>query len=210
VIREAATRLLAGESIRSICTNLNERGQRTVTWVEWTQQTLRRMLASGRISGQREHRGVIVGPAEWPAIITAAETERIRALFSDPRRRTNRTARRYLLARLLRCGLCGSTLVSRPRADGTRRYVFASGPGLGGCGRITILAEHVEQVVTEAVLFRLDTSGPAPSRLDLGLLRTQWREYGSPRSASQSDHAHHTAGGLDQPSAADDRHICDG
>jgi site-specific DNA recombinase len=163
VIREAATRLLAGESVRSICANLNERGERTVTGVEWKQQTLRRMLASGRISGQREHRGAIVGPAEWPAIITPAETERIRTLFSDPARRTNRTARRYLLARLLRCGLCGSTLVSRPRADGTRRYVCASGPGFGGCGRITILAEHVEQVVTEAVLFRLDSPELAAS-----------------------------------------------
>jgi DNA invertase Pin-like site-specific DNA recombinase len=157
VIREAATRFLAGESIRSICGSLNERGERTVTGAEWTQQTLRRMLASGRISGQREHRGVIVGEAEWPAIISPAETERIRGLFADPSRRTNRTARRYLLARLLRCGLCGATLVSRPRADGRRRYVCASGPGSGGCGRITITADHIEQATTEAVLYRLDT-----------------------------------------------------
>lgn len=157
VIREAATRFLAGESIRSICASLNERGERTVTGAEWTQQTLRRMLASARISGQREHRGQIVGQAEWPAIITPAETERIRALFADPTRRTNRTARRYLLARLLRCGLCGATLVSRPRADGKRRYVCASGPGFGGCGRITITADHIEHATTEAVLYRLDT-----------------------------------------------------
>ena len=163
VIREAATRFLAGESIRSICTALNERGEPTATGGEWTSQTLRRMLASGRISGQRERHGVIVGQAEWPGIITPAETERIRALLSDPSRRTNKTARRYLLARLLRCGLCGSTLVSRPRADGTRRYVCATGPGFGGCGRITITAEHVEQVLTEAVLFRLDSPELATS-----------------------------------------------
>ena len=163
VIRETATRLLAGESVRSICTALNERGERTVTGAEWTQQTLRRMLASARISGQREHRGVIVGPAEWPGILTPADTERIRALFSDPARRTNKTARRYLLARLLRCGRCGATLVSRPTATGTRRYVCASGPGFGGCGRITITAEHVEHAITEAVLFRLDSPELAAS-----------------------------------------------
>lgn len=157
VIREAATRFLAGESVRSICIALNERGEPTATGKEWTSQTLRRMLESARISGQREHRGVIQGPAEWPAIITPAETERIRARLSDPSRRTNKTARRYLLARLLRCGLCGATLVSRPKADRTRRYVCASGPGSAGCGRITITAEHVENVVIEAVLFRLDT-----------------------------------------------------
>jgi DNA invertase Pin-like site-specific DNA recombinase len=157
VISEAATRLLAGESVRSICAALNERGEHTVTGAKWTQQTLRRMLASARISGQRERHGRIVGPAEWQAIITPAETERIRALFADPTRRTNKTARRYLLPRLLRCGLCGAKLVSRPRADGTRRYVCSSGPGSGGCGRITITADHVENVVTEAVLFRLDS-----------------------------------------------------
>jgi DNA invertase Pin-like site-specific DNA recombinase len=157
VIREAATRFLAGESVRSICIALNERAEPTATGKEWTSQTLRRMLESGRISGQREHRGVIVGPAEWPAIITPAETEQIRARLSDPSRRTNRTARRYLLARLLRCGLCGATLVSRPKADRTPRYVCASGPGSGGCGRITINADRVEPVVVEAVLFRLDS-----------------------------------------------------
>jgi len=163
VIRDAATRFLAGESIRSICTDLNDRGERTVTGAEWTQQTLRRMLASGRISGQREHRGVIAGPAEWPGIISPAETEQIRAKLSDPARRTNKTARRYLLTRLLRCGLCGGTLVSRPRADHTPRYVCASGPGFGGCGRITITAEHVDSVVREAALFRLDSAELAAS-----------------------------------------------
>ena len=163
VIHEAATRLLAGESIRSICTALNERDERTVTGAEWTQQTLRRMLSSARISGQREHRGAIVATAEWPGILTPADTERIRALFNDPARRTNKTARRYLLARLLRCGRCGATLVSRPTATGTRRYVCASGPGFGGCGRITITAEHVEYAITEAVLFRLDSPELAAS-----------------------------------------------
>ena len=157
VIREAATRLLAGESVRSICVSLNERGEPTVSGRTWSSQTLRRMLESARISGQREHHHKILGEAEWPGIISPAETERIRALLSDPARRTNRTARRYLLARLLRCDLCGATLVSRPTANRTRRYVCASGPGSGGCGRISITADHVESVVCEAVLFRLDS-----------------------------------------------------
>jgi site-specific DNA recombinase len=157
VIREAATRFLAGESVRSICGTLNERGEPTVTGKQWTQQTLRRMLNNPRLSGQRIHRGAIVGKAEWAAIITPAESERIRALLADPNRRTNKTARRYLLRGLLRCGRCGATLVARPRADQTRRYVCAKGPGCGGCGGIAINADPVEEAVTEAVLFRLDS-----------------------------------------------------
>jgi DNA invertase Pin-like site-specific DNA recombinase len=157
VVRECATRLLAGEAVRSICRDLDERGVQTVTGKPWKTQTLRRLLMSGRISGQREYHGELVATAEWPAIITPAETTRIRALLSDPDRRTNKSARRYLLVRLLRCGRCGETLVSRPRSNGARTYTCAKGPNFSGCGAISVLADPLEAFVVEAVLYRLDT-----------------------------------------------------
>ena len=157
-IRDCVRRVLAGDSLRSLCTDLNRDGVRTVTGRQWSPQTLRRLLLSARISGQREHKGEIVAKAEWPAIITPAETQRLRAKLQDPDRRTNRSARRYLLARLLRCGNCGSRLYSRPRENGSRRYVCASGPGFGGCGKLTIVAEPLEQFILEAVLHRLDST----------------------------------------------------
>jgi DNA invertase Pin-like site-specific DNA recombinase len=157
VIRDCAERLLAGESVRSLCADLNERGVTTVTGKQWKTQTLRSILLSARISGQREHHGEIVAQAEWPAIITAAQTLQVRAKLTDPARRTNRTARRYLLVRLLRCERCGELLVSRPTSDGTRRYVCAKGPNFSGCGHTYIKADELEQFVTEAVLYRLDS-----------------------------------------------------
>ncbi len=157
VIRECATRVLAGETIRSICADLIERGVPTVKGGQWKTQTLRTLLMAGRISGQREHHGELVAVAEWPAIITQAETTRIRALLSDPGRRTNKSARRYLLVRLLRCSHCDETLVSRPRSGGDRRYVCAKGPGYSGCGGTYVMADTVEQFVVEAVLYRLDS-----------------------------------------------------
>jgi DNA invertase Pin-like site-specific DNA recombinase len=157
IIRELATRALAGDSLRALCIDLNRRGVPTVTGAEWTSQTLKRILVSARISGQREHRGEIVAKAEWPAIINPAGTQRLRAKLNDPERRTNRSARRYLLPSLLRCHHCGGKLVSRPRADQKRRYVCASGPNFGGCGKVTIMAEPLEQYVVEAVLHRLDS-----------------------------------------------------
>jgi site-specific DNA recombinase len=157
VIRELARRVLAGDSLKALCNDLNGRGIATAAGKEWAPQTMRRMLLSARISGQREHRGEIVAKAEWPAIIGPAETQKLRAKLQDPDRRTNRAGRRYLLTRLLRCGHCGSQLVSRPRDDGARRYVCASGPGFGGCGKLTILAEPVELFVSEAVLHRLES-----------------------------------------------------
>ena len=157
VIRECAARFLAGEALRSVCGGLNDRGVPTSTGGQWQQQTLSRMLRSARISGQREHKGEIVAPAEWPAIISPAETTRIRGLLSDPDRRTNKVARRYLLVRLLRCGLCGETLVSRPKQGGARAYQCVKGPGFSGCGRISVMADPLEHFLVEAVLYRLDS-----------------------------------------------------
>ena len=157
VIRDCAARVLAGESIRSITADLTERAVPTVSGGQWKPQTLRTLLMSGRISGQREYHGELVAVAEWPPIITAAETTRIRALLSDPARRTNKSARRYLLVRLLRCGACGETLISRPRSGGDRRYACAKGPGYSGCGGTYVMADTLERFVVEAVLYRLDS-----------------------------------------------------
>ena len=157
VIRECVTRFLAGEAIRSICVDLNRRGVPTVLGGPWKTQTLTRLLGSPRISGEREHRGEIVAKAEWPAIVKPEETARVRVILADPSRRTNRSARRYLLLRLLRCGLCGETLVSRPTGGGVRRYVCAAGPNFSGCGHTYIAADTLELFVVEAVLHRLDS-----------------------------------------------------
>ena len=162
-IRELAERILAGESLRSAATDLNERGIRTVTGRAWTPHTVRQMLLGARLSGQREHLGEIVGKAAWPAIITKAQTARLRALLNDPQRRTNRVARKYLLAGLLRCGACGTTMVARPREDHRRRYVCPRDPGRNGCGGTFILADDAETFIVEAVLNR--TQQPPSRRL---------------------------------------------
>ncbi|HTT85722.1 MAG TPA: recombinase family protein [Acidimicrobiales bacterium] len=157
VIKEAARRLLAGEPLRSVTRDLNDRGIPTVSGRPWTSTVLRRMLTSGRISGQREHLGEIVASGDWPAIVTPAQTARLRSVLLDPDRRTNRAPRRYPLTGLVHCGGCGARLVARPRDDGERRYLCAKGPGLAGCGGTAILAEPLENFIAEAVLHRLDT-----------------------------------------------------
>jgi hypothetical protein len=55
------------------------------------------------------------------------------------------------------CGLCGTNLVARPRGDKRRCMVCATGPGFHGCGKIRVLAEPVEELVTEMLLTRLDS-----------------------------------------------------
>ena len=95
--------------------------------------------------------------AVWPAIISAEDGAKIRALLANPERRTNKAARRYLLGGLLVCSHCGERLVAAPAQWRKRRYACAKGPGFSGCGKTYINADEVEQFVTEAV--------PAPARL---------------------------------------------
>ncbi|MGN6169713.1 MAG: recombinase family protein [Solirubrobacteraceae bacterium] len=157
IIRELAERLIAGETLRTLCKDLHERGIRTPTARPWSPTPLRRMLRSARISGQREHRGEIVAGAQWPAIITPEQTRSIRTLVDDPARRAARPARTYLLRGLLRCAVCEAPLVARPRGDGERRYICPHGPGLPGKGCVYALAEPLEEFVVEAVLWQLDS-----------------------------------------------------
>ena len=62
-IKEAASRVLRGESIRSIAFDFNDRGIKPVAGGRWAGSTLRRMLISPRIAGLREHNGEVVGEA---------------------------------------------------------------------------------------------------------------------------------------------------
>jgi DNA invertase Pin-like site-specific DNA recombinase len=175
IIREAAERILAGDSLRSVCDDFNRREVPTVTGVEWSPTVLRTMLMSARLSGQVERHGEVVAAGDWPAILSPAHTRRLRSLLGDPGRRTNRSPRRYPLMGLVHCGRCGARMVARPRDDGRRRYVCAKAPGFTGCGGTFILADPLEELVTEGVLAALDTpqlrralvaDGPADAEIE--------------------------------------------
>ena len=157
LIRTIAARFIAGESMRSLALWLEAEGVPTVTGSVWSTTTVRSMLRSGRIAGLREHQGEVVGPAVWPAIISGEDRNKILAV-SESRKMANRRApQRYLLSGMLRCGKCGSKLYSSARKN-SRRYVCLSGPDHGGCGKLTVVAQPVEDLITDAVLYRLDTA----------------------------------------------------
>ncbi|GAA4126889.1 recombinase family protein [Nocardioides fonticola] len=156
IVREVAARYIAGESLRSVATDLNARGIPTVRGSEWRTSTLRNVLVNPRYAGQRVHRGQIVGPGIWEPILSMEDHRRILAVSAEKQRAGRRTPQRYLLSGLLRCSRCGKPMYSSARVN-RRRYVCIAGPDHGGCGRMTISAEPVEEILAEAVLYRLDS-----------------------------------------------------
>lgn len=164
IVRQVAARYLAGESLMSLTTWIQEQGVLSVAGKPWRTGVVRAMLNNPRYAGLRAHNGDIVATAVWPAIITPEQHHQLVAAFARKKVSGRRTARRYLLSGLLRCGKCGNRLFSSLRRDGAterRRYVCASGPDHGGCGRLTIVAEPVEEWLSEAVLLRLDSPAMA-------------------------------------------------
>ncbi|MBV9031098.1 MAG: recombinase family protein [Pseudonocardiales bacterium] len=176
VVADCARRVLAGESIASIVRDLNDHGIRTSAGNPWNRTTLRRMLCSARISGRREHIprasygttrplvGEIVweprgdsGTPAWPAIISVADSDRLRTLMSRPERRiTTGGSRKHLLSGILHCARCEQPMVGRS-SRGVLRYVCNRNPdgGKDACGRMYITAapsdEHIRDLVLTAL-----------------------------------------------------------
>jgi DNA invertase Pin-like site-specific DNA recombinase len=161
VVRQMVDRYLSGQSLFSLTVWLNESGITPAVAKSWQTSAVRQILCSGRIAGLREHRGEVIGEAKWPAIITPAERDRVLARITARAVTKTRAARTYLLSGMLRCGRCGNRLFSQARhvnpENRVRRYVCLKGPDHGGCGRLTVVAEPVEALLTDAVLTRLDS-----------------------------------------------------
>jgi site-specific DNA recombinase len=164
VVREMATRIAADESLRGVVADINRRGILSPAGKPLSPFTVRRMLLSGRIAGLREHHGEMVADSEWPALVDRPTWEAVRRIMLDPGRRRNHHPRSYLLTGgVAYCGVapCTARLVARPRSDGRRCYVCATGPGNAGCGKIRALADPLEEWVVESMLHRLDDGGLA-------------------------------------------------
>jgi Recombinase len=107
-----ARRALAGEAVKDLARELNDRAIPTVNGSQWSRQGLRLVLVSGRISGRREYKptdsyepghrplvGQLTATDAWPAIISPADSDRLRALLADPNRAfPPRRSYRYLLS----------------------------------------------------------------------------------------------------------------
>lgn len=172
IVEECAHRVLAGESISSITRGLNDRGVLTSEGNRWNRTTLRRMLCSARISGRREYlpAGSYIGTrplvgeilsatSDWPTIITAADSDRIRALLTRPDRRTTTGgARTRLLSGILHCGRCQRPLVGRSQRD---KPIYCCNRDTGGCGGMSITGEHTDSRIRDLVLTTLDSPAMA-------------------------------------------------
>jgi site-specific DNA recombinase len=153
-IKEAAARVLRGESIRSIAFDFDDRGITPVAGGRWAGSTLRRMLVSPRIAGLREHNGEVVGNAAWPGIIDRATHDRLVGLLGDPSRRRENFGRprRHPLVGLVYCASCGGKMTTAITPRQGRGYVCRKDENPVCPTRVRIVAEPLETYVEGYVI----------------------------------------------------------
>jgi DNA invertase Pin-like site-specific DNA recombinase len=155
IIQELARRALAGESLASLCRELNAGDVPTAGGGRWSPATLRRILIGPHLAGLRVY-GEQLYPAAWPAILSEDTHHALRALLTDPQRKTNpMRPTRHLWSGFLVCGHCGMRMYAYYRqAKSAPVKTLRCHRKLGGCGRLARGAEPIETFL-EAAIFEM-------------------------------------------------------
>lgn len=110
-IARASADLLAGVSLNAITRDWNDREIRTPSGNTWRPNVVRRVLMRARNAGLMEHRGEVVGPARWAAIVPEDTWHAVCAVLTAPDRTIGPgPERRWLGSGQYACGECGETL----------------------------------------------------------------------------------------------------
>jgi DNA invertase Pin-like site-specific DNA recombinase len=157
VIREAAERTIAGESLYAIARDFTAREIKTAGGSNWLGTVLRESLLNSSYVSKRVHRYVDDKgnkvedefPGDWPAIFSDETFGQLKAILLDPaRKNTSKRERAHLLSGVARCGQCGATM----KWWKNRQYnVYACSAAYHN----VIGEEYVDEYVTSIILERL-------------------------------------------------------
>lgn len=140
IVEEMAERVLRGDSCRGIAADLTQRGVPTLTMARslergeahgtsgaWSGAAVRDILERPANAALREHRGKIVGPARWPALLQEDQWRAVLETFaarSTGAATVRQTGQRWLLSGLAYCANCGSRMGTTGKSGQYRRTVY--------------------------------------------------------------------------------------
>ncbi len=106
LVAEAYRLILAGGTLKSVCTLFNEAGAVGLTGKPWTVSTVGLFLRAPRNAALREYRGEIIGAGTWPPLVDEDIWRAVQGVLNDPQRTRpgRKSVRRHLLSGVLRCG----------------------------------------------------------------------------------------------------------
>ena len=168
LIRQAARDIISGVALHAIARRWNEQGIKTPYGNIWRQAPLRQMMISPRLAGYRVHQRSIALDADGnsvmaqrPPILDVEVWEAVCATIRDrsrPDKHVHPGGRKRLLAGIVRCGRCGTPMTSdKDRRRNVHTYVCKSATTNGGCGKVAVSGERVDELITDLVLKYVST-----------------------------------------------------
>ena len=172
-LRDAAERVLAGETLAGIAREWNNKGLVSTLGKPWNVTSLRRSLINPRTAGRRLYNGEDMGAGVWEPIFTEDLHRALEDKLTDPRRRTapDDLNSKYLLSGICQCGKCGKKMFASPvKGKGREWMVYRCFGGYCMTRRLDLVDQVVEGV-TVGVLSRPDAAELFTSGEDTGELR---------------------------------------
>jgi len=154
ILRDAADRVLAGESLHSICKRWNREGITTPTGKPWRSPNLGKLLRGRHLAALKVHKGQTTTAAAWPAVFDAATHDSLVRFLGNPERVVTGFVgvRKHALSGVLRCGVCGGPMYGRAtRLKSGPAYICREGQ------HTQAPTEPVDATVRALVIGRLST-----------------------------------------------------
>ncbi len=186
LIRATAAEIIAagGASWRRIADAWNQANYRSPRGNLWTKQTVQQVLTSPRLAGWMVHQGRVATHSQtglalrgdFEAILDDETYELLlRAVAPDTRgvTRGQDEVRRYLLAGMVVCGVCGAKMDGNARADRSaapRHYYVCkrasrlTPAGEAACGTVSISGVGLDALVTDLLMPRLEEASRAATQ----------------------------------------------
>jgi DNA invertase Pin-like site-specific DNA recombinase len=162
LLQAAASDLLAGVGLHTICRRWNEAGILTTVGNPWRKQVLRNLLLSPRLAGYRVYQGGIARDptgrpimGQYPPILDMPTWEAVCAVLRDPARcgkHVHVGGRKYLLSGLVRCSECGAVMHGNANDKWNTFSYACKVPTSGGCGKVAITGPKLDALITDLIL----------------------------------------------------------
>jgi DNA invertase Pin-like site-specific DNA recombinase len=158
-IVKACADLLSGKSLSAIAHEWNAAGLASSRGAAFGTTTVRAILHRGANAALVVHKGSVVGPGNWDAIVDEQTWRKVCRLLDNPARRTSTsTANVHLGAGIYRCGVCGDALRSAKSGRGITTYRCRK------TGHVARSAAPIDALVTEYTLEALAVVKPVRLR----------------------------------------------
>ena len=157
IVREMFQRYAAGDTIKSIRDDFNQRGLKTNKGHEFRYSTFNTVLKNRKYIGEYKYQDVII-PGGVPALVSEDTFNRVQAKM-ERNKQTPAAAKapeRYLLTTKLFCGSCGKMMAGES-GTGTsgkiyRYYKCSGAKNKKGCTKKPVKKEWIENLVVQQTM----------------------------------------------------------